>query len=793
MTKGPRLAFAAIAGLTLSTVASTAHALCDRPGDPDCVKRLTSYSGKVDFFATGASFAVIDDPTDDRPGQLNMVAEVNVPPRRIRQDAKLLAAFLYWGGSLYPTDGDGIDTPDMQVELQVPGSDTFQTVTADQVYRAGAIAGFSEVTLYSARAEITELMRQVDGPLPGRYRVQGLDADILFNNFKHTAANASFSIVLVFEQPELRPRAIVLFDGMQEVLGSTVTLSLTGFTVSQVPSGTLTLYAQEGDCNPGPDDCAMGNNLSGAERVRVIGEDPTRIITLSDANNPPNDIFNRTINTVDPPKINVPGTDIDTFDITGALRAGDQQVTVQITTPNATVSSGELIGLGYVVVGIDVFAPELEVDSRIEVRNARGDTDVAYFPGDPLRVSYIVSNTGNLEADDVELVADMPPNVVGFEVIGEPRDTTVTVDKTGGAHGTGRIVVRDLEVRHGDADDLIVLVESECPLPNGGQLILTATITDRMSDVQERPFSIEYQVPLRPATICGPRFFLFGGGGCEAAGAEPATQHSLRPVGLLLLLAGLLLMWRRRRHIAALVGLVGIALGCEVPIPAHTDLPPPPVFGVDCPGLDGMVVIPSIANRPAYCIDRYEAGLTSDGVIGNPDQSGGNDQGDGTTTAAAVSRRFRLPARSVTWYQARAACLNAGKRLCTNDEWLIACRGSRNLNYPYGDTHRPTACNGHVAGRGDVVETGAMIEAVDDGEGNTIAGGCASQHGAYDLSGNVWEWTSTSFLNGTRRGLIGGSFRSNRVGLRCVLNENFVAPAEVDDAYGFRCCANYPL
>ena len=50
-----------------------------------------------------------------------------------------------------------------------------------------------------------------------------------------------------------------------------------------------------------PDDLAFVTGLGvPPERVRVIGQDPTNTVTLTDAVNPPNDIFNRTINTVEP-------------------------------------------------------------------------------------------------------------------------------------------------------------------------------------------------------------------------------------------------------------------------------------------------------------------------------------------------------------------------------------------------------------------------------------------------------------------------------------------------------------
>lgn len=758
-----------------------ALARCDAPGDPDCVDLQADFRGTVDFFATGAAFTVNDDD-DDRPDRALDEASVVVPERRIPPRAKLLKAYLYFGGSLF-ADGDDIEEPDTQVELQVPGSASFSVVDGEQVYRSGPIPGFPEVILYTVRADITELMTSSQASLPGTYTLRGFAADIFNGDQEHTAATAAFSIVLIFEEALLPPRSIVLFDGMQEVLGSTVALELSGFIVSEQPSGSLTFFALEGDCNPGPDACANGNNLAGLERVRVIGADGTRTLALTDGLNPPNDIFNRTINTVDPPLMNVTGTDIDTFDITEVLRAGDESVRVEVTTPApARGEAGELIGLAYVVVGIDVFAPELRVDSRIEVSTDRGSVLDAYYPGDPLRVKYALSNTGNLPASQVKLTTDVPANVRAFEVLEAPEGAELSVDPTGGAFGRGQVSVEGVAVRHGEVSDLVLLMETDCPLPEGGALALAADV----GAPQEGgvAFTMTTTVTLLGRDRCGPRYYLYGGGGCRGIDTGGGSMWLLG--GLVALLGA-----RRRRGAAWLAAALGLAFaaGCSPDTQEDTgaDRPAPAALGYACPGQEGMVIIPSIRNQPPFCVDQYEATIV-EGALGNPEQPEG---GDGSTTAVAASVRFAHPAVGVSWFQAQAACANAGKRLCTAQEWQVVCRGDEELAYPYGETYEPGTCNGFGASRGGVVETGAMIESVPRDDGGYDAGGCVSVHGAYDLSGNVWEWNADAFLGDTRRGLAGGSFRSNEAGLRCGTEDAHAPPSEVNDAYGFRCCADY--
>jgi formylglycine-generating enzyme required for sulfatase activity len=208
-----------------------------------------------------------------------------------------------------------------------------------------------------------------------------------------------------------------------------------------------------------------------------------------------------------------------------------------------------------------------------------------------------------------------------------------------------------------------------------------------------------------------------------------------------------------------------------------------------CPNFDDMVVVPAARGAPSFCVDRYEASIAR-GDLGNVNQSA---NGDGTTTAVAQSVRFTQPVSGVSWFQANAACMNAKKRLCTADEWAAACSGDNDTTYPYGDAYDPAICNGYEATRFATVQTGAMILPVTQADGTIEAHGCVSQYGAYDISGNVWEWNATSYFQGMRRGIAGGSYRSNKSGLRCVTQDSHAPPAENDATYGFRCCLDMPM
>jgi hypothetical protein len=176
---------------------------------------------------------------------------------------------------------------------------------------------------------------------------------------------------------------------------------------------------------------------------------------------------------------------------------------------------------------------------------------------------------------------------------------------------------------------------------------------------------------------------------------------------------------------------------------------------IDCP--DDMVRIEN-----SFCMDRYEAS--------RPDATGTDA---GTDDSSATSQPGVLP-----WKvgddnaQARAACRAAGKDLCTEEQWALACHGPDGTDYGYGDRYEPETCNGidlFGPGRHQLLPCGILSD-------------CRSGYGVYDLNGNLWEHV----LGGSGATVRGGAYdcSDSQQLHRC----DYVPLIWTPLSLGFRCC-----
>jgi formylglycine-generating enzyme required for sulfatase activity len=161
----------------------------------------------------------------------------------------------------------------------------------------------------------------------------------------------------------------------------------------------------------------------------------------------------------------------------------------------------------------------------------------------------------------------------------------------------------------------------------------------------------------------------------------------------------------------------------------------------------------------------------------------------------------RMPVTHVNFADALAYCSWAGVRLPTEEEYQHAVRGSGKAPYPWGEEWE----TGIYCATSEVRGHAKPYPVAHFEQGK-------SKQGLYELSGNVWEWTSSPYVapdkfrknkykvdgkkvevthrwNGNQRIVVGGSFQNSRLAARCTVRRS-TPRDEVTNAMGFRIAAS---
>jgi iron(II)-dependent oxidoreductase len=148
-----------------------------------------------------------------------------------------------------------------------------------------------------------------------------------------------------------------------------------------------------------------------------------------------------------------------------------------------------------------------------------------------------------------------------------------------------------------------------------------------------------------------------------------------------------------------------------------------------------------------------------------------------------------LPVIGITWRDAKAYAMWAGKRLPNEAEWELAAGGVKQAIYPWGNEFDASKCVN--------AETASMTAPA-----GTMSGSGPS--GALNMAGNVWEWTADAYdweltqkqtsgemyvspdVAPDLASVRGGSYKSGPADLRTSNRLGMNPKAQTDDI-GFRC------
>ncbi len=137
------------------------------------------------------------------------------------------------------------------------------------------------------------------------------------------------------------------------------------------------------------------------------------------------------------------------------------------------------------------------------------------------------------------------------------------------------------------------------------------------------------------------------------------------------------------------------------------------------------------------------------------------------------NRDGEIPRTFVNQKEATDSCRQAGKRLCSQEEWHEGCQGPDGAAYPYGNKYNENYCPAKEAA---AARSGRFPV-------------CRSYYGIFDMTGNLWEWTSTQSKSDADFYMVAGGNWDAGNEATCSLAKFSFYPSVRYPFVGFRCCS----
>jgi protein-disulfide isomerase len=209
-------------------------------------------------------------------------------------------------------------------------------------------------------------------------------------------------------------------------------------------------------------------------------------------------------------------------------------------------------------------------------------------------------------------------------------------------------------------------------------------------------------------------------------------------------------------------------------------------------------IVKALENAPGfYSLQQAQAAPTeapAQGTMVEARRSGGaffidSHEASVTTDGRALVLPGKVPAM-VSFDEANSACQKAGKRLCTEEEWVSACTGQPALDDNTNGWFNDDTIEGNMYAYGPFYEVGHCHDEGEKSKAEPVATGskpaCRTATGVFDLTGNINEWVSTT---SGKPSLMGGGASAGS-GATCNRRTATFGSGYRNQTTGFRCCAD---
>jgi hypothetical protein len=304
------------------------------------------------------------------------------------------------------------------ISLKGPGSSTYTTITAKLNGANSEIRfpGSSNSGIFVGYQEITDYVKTHG---PGAYTVADIaliEGDNGTPDAQHPGYSGGWSMIVIYDNPGMKSRAVTLFDGYAYVNGQFAgggeygTIPISGFTT--VGSGQVNMklgvMAAEGDV------ALSGDYLAVLKKNVDPSVYPGNYLVLNHSGNSTTNFFNSSIITTgtrNPNYVNNTGVDFSMFTIpnTGNTVIGNNQT----STTFRFGSTSEVYTIFGFAMSVDAYIPEPKgLISVTSINNVANPAILNALPGQTINYALNITNEGTEATNNTIISIPIPATAI---------------------------------------------------------------------------------------------------------------------------------------------------------------------------------------------------------------------------------------------------------------------------------------------------------------------------------------------------------------------------------------------